>query len=261
MRSSYQNQDDWSSFSLPHSWYSCCCRWKVSLTFMGLFLSPWDEILSHDRAEMVKREWVKPGAVVIDCGNFLQILRQMLILMQMQIFKQMQILLEAPFTLSFSWSCLFTPSLWPNWRCKLNLDCVVHEHGNGHGSHTSRHWSQMAGNLHHLKNFHCDGTNFFPFGCWLLPPTHCDGQDWIGHLIVVHVSHKPLTRFFCRVRDSVDSWRSVVHTYKTERYMWKKSNAGNAQNKYVVWCRHVVCFPFLQAWWQVLLLLCSTRVR
>ena len=41
---------------------------------------------------MVKRDWVKPGAVVIDCGNYLQIQQQMLILMQMQI------LLETPFT-------------------------------------------------------------------------------------------------------------------------------------------------------------------
>ena len=106
-----------------------------------------------------------------------------------------------------------------NWRFKSNLHCVVHEHGNSHGSNTTRHWGQMAGNFHHLKTSHCVFVSICVF-IWLLPPTHCDGHDWTGHLIVVHVSHEPLTRLFCRVRDGVDSWRSGLDTKQTER--WKK---------------------------------------
>ena len=116
--------------------------------------------------------------------------------------------------------CLFV-FFWSlsNWRFKSNLHCVVHEHGNSHGSNTTRHWGQMAGNFHHLKTSHCVFVSICVF-IWLLPPTHCDGHDWTGHLIVVHVSHEPLTRLFCRVRDGVDSWRSGLDTKQTER--WKK---------------------------------------
>merc|ERR1719234_1572723 len=58
-------------------------------------------------------------------------------------------------------------------RTDGSLHCVVHEHGYCHRSSTSRHRSQMAG--------------------------------YFNHLIVVDISHKPLTRLFGRVWDGVDA--------------------------------------------------------
>ena len=62
--------------SVSHSGYLGCRSWPVAITIsdqrstLFSFFGEIQTMFSASRPQMVKRHWVKPGAVVIDCGKF-----------------------------------------------------------------------------------------------------------------------------------------------------------------------------------------------